>query len=186
MTAPDPAPAAGAGAGDGPGRAVPTAIGHVAVITADLDRFRAFYEDVIGLRTALVLRMAGPPGLRHALFLVTAVSFVHAVERPGYDPAADGLGTEIGFRGRVDHLAFHVASVADLEAVRDRLVAVGASEGVVTPLGPVHSVHFRDPDGLEGEVTATNPAWDPSRDGRDVVEDDPDPTPFLRLLAEAT
>ena len=178
------APADRAGhAGDGSGRAVPMAIGHVAVITADLDRFRAFYEDVIGLRTAIVLRMSEPPGLRHAVLSVTDVSIVHVFERPGYDPAAEGVGTEIGFRGRLDHLAFHMASHADLEAVRDRLVAVGASEGVVTPHGPVHSVHFRDPDGLEGEVTATNPSWSPSQDDQLVVEEEPDPSLYARLVA---
>jgi catechol 2,3-dioxygenase-like lactoylglutathione lyase family enzyme len=164
-------------------QAVPVAIGHVAVITADLDRFRAFYEDVIGLRTAVVLRMPEPPGLRHAVLSVTDVSIVHVFERPGYDPVAEGVGTEIGLRGRLDHLAFHMASPADLEAVRARLVAVGASDGFVAPHGPVHSVRFHDPDGLEGEVTATNPSWDPSEDAHHVVEEEPDPSMFARLVA---
>ena len=39
---------------------------QVALITPDLDRFRAFYEDVVGLRAAVVVRMIEPPGLRHA------------------------------------------------------------------------------------------------------------------------
>jgi hypothetical protein len=43
---------------------------------------------------------------------------------------------------RVDEAAFF--------DVRDRLVAAGASHGVVTALGPYQSVPFRDPDGLEG------------------------------------
>jgi catechol 2,3-dioxygenase-like lactoylglutathione lyase family enzyme len=163
--------------------AVPAAIGHVAVITADLDRFRAFYEDVIGLRTAVVLRMTGPPGLRHAVLPVTDTSIVHVFEQPGYDPVADGIGTGLGRRGRIDHIAFHMASYADLEGVRDRLVAVGASDGTVTPHGPVLSVHFRDPDGLEGEVTTVNATWDPDRETHHELLEEPDPTLFARLVA---
>jgi hypothetical protein len=33
----------------------------------------------------------------------------------------------------------------------------GASEGFVTDFGPVLSLFFRDPDGLEGEVCVANP-----------------------------
>ncbi len=36
--------------------------------------------------------------------------------------------------------------------IRRRLVARGASDGFVTDFGRAHSVFFRDPDGLEGEV----------------------------------
>lgn len=179
MIAPD---AAARRAGSAPA-AVPVSIGHVAVITPDLDRFRAFYEDVIGLRTALVLRMTQPPGLRHAVLSITDTSILHVFEQPGYDPVADGIGTGLGRRGRIDHVAFHVAGPADLDAVRDRLVAVGASDGTVTPHGPVLSVFYRDPDGLEGEVTTVNTGWDPTQGDEHVIEEEPDPTLFARLLA---
>ena len=159
---------------------------HVAVITPDLDRFRAFYEDVVGLRTAVVLRMTEAPGMRHAVLSVSDSSIVHAFEQPGFDPAAAGIGAEMFSRGRIDHLGFMVASVEELEAVRDRLVAVGASDGTVTPLGPVHSVHFTDPDGLEGEINAVNLAWDPSQEGHNAVEEEPDPEMYARLVAAAT
>ncbi|HEY8546134.1 MAG TPA: VOC family protein [Acidimicrobiales bacterium] len=162
---------------------VPVSIGHVAVLTPDLDRFRAFYEDVIGLRTAVVLRMTEPPGYRHALLSVTDTSLLHAVEVPGYDPVAEGLDHGLGRRGRLDHLAFHVADADDLAAVRDRLVAVGASDGTVTSHGTLLSVFFRDPDGLEAEVTTANPDWDPSRDTHDELLEEPDPTLYARLVA---
>jgi len=166
--------------------AVPLGISHVALVTPDLDRFRAFYEDVIGLSTAVVLRMTEPPRLRHAVLSVSDASVLHVFEKPGFDPVAEGVGTDMFTRGRIDHLGFMVGSLAELEAVRDRLVAVGASEGVIGLLGPVHSVHFRDPDGLEGEVNAVNAAWDPRQEDHEVVEDEPDPHMFTRLVAAAT
>lgn len=36
-------------------------------------------------------------------------------------------------------------------------MACGASEGFVTDFGPILSVFFTDPDGLEGEVCVPNP-----------------------------
>jgi hypothetical protein len=36
--------------------------------------------------------------------------------------------------------------------IRRRLMAKGATDGFVTDFGVSHSVFFRDPDGLEGEV----------------------------------
>ncbi|MGH9214375.1 MAG: VOC family protein [Acidimicrobiales bacterium] len=169
--------------GPAPVTVMPMALSHVAMNTADLDRFRAFYEDVIGLRTAIVLRMTEPPGLRHAILSVNDTTIIHAFERPGYDPGADGIGTEVGSRGRLDHIGFLLADLDDLKAVRDRLVAVRASEGVVSPLGPLLSVLFRDPDGLEGEINTVNPAFDLSLEDRAVVEEEPDPGLHHRLVA---
>ena len=36
----------------------PSGVSHVAMVTADLDRYRDFYEDIVGLDTALVLGAA--------------------------------------------------------------------------------------------------------------------------------
>jgi catechol 2,3-dioxygenase-like lactoylglutathione lyase family enzyme len=163
--------------------AAPMAVSHVSAVTPDLDRYRAFYEGVIGLRTAVVMRMTGPPSLRHAVLLVTDTTVLHVFEQPGYDPVADGIGTTLGRRGRLDHLGFLVADAEQLAAVRDRLVAVGASDGTVTPHGPVLSVHFRDPDGFEGEVNTVNTAWDPAAEDGSEVEELPDPAFYDRLVA---
>ena len=40
-------------------------------------------------------------------------------------------------------------------------MAKGATDGFVTDFGPVHSVFFRDPDGLAGEVCWPVPEADP-------------------------
>jgi hypothetical protein len=60
-------------------------------------------------------------------------------------------------RGRIDHLGLQAASLEAFDVIRDRLVSRGASDGFVTDFGPVLSLFFRDPDGLEGEVCVTNP-----------------------------
>ncbi|MEA2827542.1 MAG: hypothetical protein QOG43_1981, partial [Actinomycetota bacterium] len=61
-------------------------------------------------------------------------------------------------RGRIDHLGLQAASLDAFHTIRDRLMAAGATDGFVTNFGPVLSVFFRDPDGMEGEVCVANPA----------------------------
>ena len=45
----------------------------------------------------------------------------------------------------------------DFETIRDRLMARGAADDFVTDFGPMLSLFFRDPDGLECEVCVENP-----------------------------
>ena len=65
-------------------------------------------------------------------------------------------------RGRIDHFGFTVVDQAALRRVRDRLLAAGATSGDIRPLGPMLSVRFQDPDGLEGEISCFNPEFDPT------------------------
>lgn len=145
----------------------PNGFSHVATITPDLDRFRRFYEDVVGLRCVAVMQMKHPPHLRHAALAAGRGGVLHVFEEPGYDPDAAGIPDEIGKRGRVDHFGLMVADETELVAVAQRLVAVAASDGAVQELGPVLSVHFRDPDGLVAELNCPNPAFDHEREPGD-------------------
>ncbi len=43
------------------------------------------------------------------------------------------------------------------ETIRERLMARGAADDFVTDFGPMLSVFFRHPDGLECEVCVANP-----------------------------
>ena len=149
----------------------PSGVSHVAMVTADLDRYRDFYEDVVGLDTALVLGAASEHG-RHAI-LFAGATVLHVFEVPGYDPAAHGIGSAMFERGRLDHLGFTVADEAALGEVRDRLVAAGASSGEIRVLGPTLSVRYEDPDGFEGEIDCFDPAFDPSAIGPDAEVVDP-------------
>lgn len=145
-------------------------IGHIAVNTADLERFRRFYEGVLGVPLGVVMRMGHPPYLRHAMFHVAAGLVIHVFEVPGYDPQAQGIGVDIGERGRIDHFAFVVPDEAVLRGVVDRLRAAGASDGDVREMGPLLSAHATDPDGLQFEVTCVNPAFDADSSREEVEE----------------
>src|SRR5581483_9073491 len=60
-------------------------------------------------------------------------------------------------RGRIDHLALQAESVEAFDTIRERLMARGAADDFVTDFGPMLSIFFRDPDGLECEVCVENP-----------------------------
>jgi catechol 2,3-dioxygenase-like lactoylglutathione lyase family enzyme len=135
--------------------------GHAAVNTPDLDRFRRFYEDVLGLRLVTVNSPEDAPFRRIGAFTDRrGLSMGLLVfEVPGY---TSGLPQDqMGRRGRIDHLTFEAANDADFTEILHRLVEAGASSGEVTPLGPVSSALFVDPDGGHGNLQVTNPAWRP-------------------------
>ena len=60
-------------------------------------------------------------------------------------------------RGRLDHFGLQAASIENFEEIRQRLRDRGAADDFVTDFGPVLSMFFRDPDGLECEVCVANP-----------------------------
>jgi glyoxylase I family protein len=154
------------------------AFGHVALITADLDRFRRFYEDVFGLRAVEVDHPDGMPFRRLASFTDAGGDVVRMLvfEVPAY---TSGLPDDvIGRRGRLDHIAFHVDARNDFDAVTNRLVERGASSGVVSELGPVFSVLFVDPDGGHHNLQTLNHAWTPG-----PSTEIPDPALWRRLRA---
>lgn len=121
---------------------------HVAIVTQDLDRFIAFYRDAFEADVDFDL---AEDGLRHAMVRLGAGFGLHPFELPGDNPHATGR-TSIFDRGHLDHLALDVADAATFEALRARLVAMGASDGTVTDFGRIRSVSFTDPDGLDGEI----------------------------------
>ena len=57
-----------------------------------------------------------------------------------------------GGRGAIDHFGIAVDSLAELEAVKQRLVDAGADIGDIQRLGDEWSLFFRDIDGMELEV----------------------------------
>ena len=128
-------------------------IADVAVMTSDTDRLCAFYRDMFGAEVEHELRPGD--GMRLSFVRVGPGSEFNVFEIEGNTEAE--RQTPMFGRGRLDHLALHVPSLEAFGTVRDRLVAAGASDGFVTDFGPVLSLFFVDPDGLEAEVIADNP-----------------------------
>jgi catechol 2,3-dioxygenase-like lactoylglutathione lyase family enzyme len=131
---------------------------HVAVLTADTKRFHAFYRAVFDATVVESPEDAAPPegaGVRLSFVVVGPHSEFNVFEMEGNAEAA--RQTPMFGRGRLDHLALEAESLEAFETIRDRLMDRGASDGFVTDFGPILSVFFRDPDGLECEVCVANP-----------------------------
>ena len=130
---------------------------HVAVLTSDTERFVDFYRDVFDAEMLGQQEMGGEGRL----------TFVKVGEQAEFNVFEVNGNTEaerqtpmLG-RGRLDHLALQAASLADFEEARRRLMERGAADDFVTDFGPVLSMFFRDPDGLECEVCVENPDAQP-------------------------
>jgi len=130
-------------------------INHVAIMTADLDRFVDFYTEVFGAR--LVFREENP-AFAHAILEVGRGGLLHPLHTAD-NPHATGSAAMFG-RGHLDHLALEVPDRAAFDTVRTRLMERGATDGEVTDLGPKLSFWVIDPDGMRIEVDLiTDPSY---------------------------
>ena len=131
-------------------------LNHVATLTNDAARLHAFYEEVFD---AEVVRDApeveGEDSVRLSIIKVGPWAELNVFQIEGNNEA-DRQVPMFG-RGRLDHFALQAASIEAFEVIRERLIARGSADSFVTDFGPVLSIFFRDPDGLEGEVCVTNP-----------------------------
>ena len=129
---------------------------HVAILTGDSERLHAFYREVFD---ATVLRDGPEPGapanVRLSIVNLGPSSELNVFQIEGNHESE--RQTPMFGRGRIDHLALQAASLDAFETIRDRLMARGSTDGFVTDFGPILSIFFRDPDGLECEVCVGNP-----------------------------
>jgi catechol 2,3-dioxygenase-like lactoylglutathione lyase family enzyme len=125
---------------------------QVAVLTADTERFVRFYGDVFG---AEVIGSQDAPMGRLTFVRIGPHSEFNLFEVEGNTEAA--RQTPMFGRGRLDHFGLQATSIEDFEEIRRRLRERGAADDFVTDFGPVLSIFFRDPDGLECEVCVANP-----------------------------
>jgi catechol 2,3-dioxygenase-like lactoylglutathione lyase family enzyme len=126
-------------------------VNHVAILTADMDRFIRFYQEAFDAR---VLsddpEHMGREGERMVIMSIGGPSDFNVFQVPGNTEAS--VQTPMFGRGRLDHFGLNASSREALEEVRQRLMRLGASDGTITDFGKQLSVFFRDPDGLEAEV----------------------------------
>jgi catechol 2,3-dioxygenase-like lactoylglutathione lyase family enzyme len=127
-------------------------VNHVAIITSDTERFHAFYRNVFD---ATVSR-DGPagPGMRLSFVHIGPHTELNVFEIDDGDAPEH---TPMFERGPIDHLGLQASSIDAFDTIRQRLIDRGSTDGFVTDFGPVLSLFFIDPDGLEGEVCVANP-----------------------------
>jgi catechol 2,3-dioxygenase-like lactoylglutathione lyase family enzyme len=129
---------------------------HVAAVTHDLDRLTAFYRDVFDVPFVPI----PTPDIRHGFLLLGDMApngglgpILHVFEATEDMTGELPDATAIFRRGRLDHIALDATDEFALAELRDRLVAAGASDGVVRVFGGHYlSVHVEDPDGMQLEV----------------------------------
>jgi len=130
---------------------------HVAILTGDADRLHEFYREVFDAKVSHEKQEGA--GMRLSFIDLGGGTDLNVFRFEGnteHEKQAPMFG-----RGRIDHLGLNAASVEAFDEIRRRLVERGASDGFVTDFGPILSVFFRDPDGLEGEVCVANPDAQP-------------------------
>jgi catechol 2,3-dioxygenase-like lactoylglutathione lyase family enzyme len=131
---------------------VTSGFNHVATLTTDMDRIVDFYEQAFGaLKTFEMAARDDHP--RMAVLDLGGGAALNIFEVASDDEIV-GDRRRQGGRGAIDHYAVAVDTLATLEAVRDRLDALGTDIGEIQQLGDTWSLFFRDPDGMELEVCA--------------------------------
>jgi catechol 2,3-dioxygenase-like lactoylglutathione lyase family enzyme len=125
-------------------------VNHIAVISGDIDRLRAFYTGVFEAEVGPTRPHGENTGETMTMIRIGPHTELNVVTIEG-NPEPNRQ-TPMWGRGRLDHFGLQAASAQSFETIRRRLVERGASDGEVNDFGAMRSVFFRDPDGLEGEV----------------------------------
>lgn len=128
-------------------------VNHVAILTNDSARLHKFYEEVFDAPVTNDFA-AGEDG-RLSFIDIGPTHELNVFQIDG-NTEAQKQKPMFG-RGRIDHIGLLAASLDAFDTIRERLIARGANDGFVTDFGPILSLFFVDPDGLEGEVCVANP-----------------------------
>lgn len=132
-------------------------IDHVATITNDGDRLKQFYVDIFDA----TIERDGPEfpgGPRMIIINLGPATELNVFEIEDNEQA--NHQTPMFGRGRIDHIGLHAADLETFGEIRERLIAAGAADRIVTEFGRKLSLFFRDPDQMECEVLVANPDVD--------------------------
>ncbi|MEV6098912.1 VOC family protein [Nocardia sp. NPDC051981] len=128
-------------------------VAHIRLTVGDIGRSRAFYDAVFGWPVALEIAADADYETRQRLsFLDGGVIYRMALGLIGLRP----VGTDRFDENRVglDHLAFPVGSLAELEAAAAHLDACGVAHEDIKDIGVSYILEFRDPDNIALELIA--------------------------------
>ncbi|HWA62055.1 MAG TPA: VOC family protein [Caulobacteraceae bacterium] len=147
----------------------PNGIHHLAFMAADIKKHIAFFSQVMGCPLVALFDMHGVPGALHAFLKMNDHSYFSIVQMPDLDQIPSEIGrTHAGSGagrsapGTLQHLAFGVATEADLVAMRDRIRSHGVN--VIGPIdhGMCKSIYFAGPDNMTLEVATSQAPVDPA------------------------
>ncbi|MBL8381009.1 MAG: VOC family protein [Burkholderiales bacterium] len=130
-------------------------LNHIAWRCRDAEETRAFYEDLLGMPLAHVVRADTVPSTGehcpyvHLFFRMQDGSFV------AFFDLGDGRATapDPATPGWVNHLSMEVSTKAELEAAKARLVAAGVEVLGIIDHDWLQSIYFHDPNGLRLEFS---------------------------------
>lgn len=136
----------------------PRGVNHLALSTTDMKAQLEFWCDVLGCPLKALYWMHGVEGCYHGFVELAPDSYVAFVQHPenakeiefGVSHAGGPGGAVTG--GAMQHVAFHVDSLEDVYAMRDRIRSRGIQ--VMGPIdhGFIQSIYFAGPEGLSLEV----------------------------------
>ncbi|KQZ88301.1 VOC family protein [Phycicoccus sp. Root563] len=128
---------------------------HVRLTVTDLARSKEFYDAVFGWDVALEVPEGADEQTREQLaFLYGGVIYTFGGGLFGLRPVAPESDEFSEDRVGLDHVAFAVASLAELEAAAATLDELGVAHEDIKDLGRMSILEFRDPDGVALELTA--------------------------------
>ncbi|MBV9284781.1 MAG: VOC family protein [Acidimicrobiia bacterium] len=130
-------------------------VDHIAILTKDAKRLCDWYGEIFDAEVEGVTSPPHGEGVSLTFLRLGPHTEFNVFQIEGNEEAA--RQTPMFGRGRIDHFGLRASSLENFEVLRERLMACGATDGFVTDFGPVLSVFFRDPEGLEGEVLVPNP-----------------------------
>lgn len=148
----------------------PNGIHHLAFMAGDIKKHIAFFSDVVGCPLVALFDMHGVPGGLHAFLRLNERCYFSIVQLPKVDEIPIELGkTHAGngalpsAPGTLQHVAFRVATDADLIAMRDRIRSHGVN--IIGPIdhGMCRSIYFAGPDQMTLEVATSTETIDPDR-----------------------
>jgi catechol 2,3-dioxygenase-like lactoylglutathione lyase family enzyme len=140
---------------------------HIGLSTLDLDKTRAFYEDVLGFKAVRcdILEFEEGGRIRHVFFDVgdgQMIAFMEPRGLPGIPVEYDaGINRGLGLPDAFYHFAFEAGSLEGLEAKRAALIAKGVKVTPVVNHEWAKSIYFKDPNGVMLEYTWTSRALTP-------------------------
>lgn len=128
-------------------------VAHIRLTVGEIGRSRAFYDKVFGWPVALEVPDDATDETRERLsFLHGGVIYRVPQGLIGLRPAGSDRFDED--RVGLDHLAFSVGSLGELEAAAAHLDACGVTHEDIKDIGFSYILEFRDPDNIALELTA--------------------------------